>query len=152
MTSIKNLDTNLLGINQMTFASTGSVGYGIKYFKNLDGVNSLYLIFNDVDAYFECIDEKKYLIFTLTDKNREALENYKELWSEGKEEIETIKEYNKTIKPIRYEKDFMKIRFESDYDLLLSKILNIPVCLINAKSAFQKNDKYYPQVHLKDFF
>ena len=46
----------------------------------------------------------------------------------------------------------MKIRFESDYDLLLSKILNIPVCLINPKSAFQKNDKYYPQVHLTDFF
>ena len=79
MTSIKNLDTSLLGINQMTFTSTGSVGYGIKYFKNLDDVNSLYLIFNDVDAYFGCINENKYLIFTLTDKNREALENYKEL-------------------------------------------------------------------------
>ena len=138
MTSIKNLDTNLLGINKMTFTSTGSVGYGIEYFKNLDGVNSLYLVFNDVDAYFECIDENKYLLFTLTDKNREALEIYKELWSEIKDEIETIKEYNKTMKPIRHEKYFMKIRFESHYDLLLSKILNILVCLINAKPAFQK--------------
>ena len=51
----------------------------------------MYLVFNDVDAYFECIDENKYLIFDLTDKNKEALENYKELCSEIKDEIETIR-------------------------------------------------------------
>ena len=86
--------------------------------------------------------------FGLADKNREALENYKDLWSEIKDEIETIR----GIKPIRYEKDFMKIKFESNDDLPLDKILNIPVCVIIAKSGFQENDKYYPQVHLKDFF
>ena len=48
------------------------------------------------------------LVFALTDKNREALENYKELWSEIKDEIET----RKGIEPIKYEKDFMKIKFE----------------------------------------
>ena len=82
MTNIKNLDTNLLGINQITFTSTDSVIYDIEYFKNLDGVNSLYLVFNDVDAYFQCIDENKYLVFALTLKNGEASENYKEVWSE----------------------------------------------------------------------
>ena len=45
MTNIKNLDTNLLGINQVTFTSNDSVVYDIEYFKNLDGVNSLYLVF-----------------------------------------------------------------------------------------------------------
>ena len=68
MTNIKNLDTNLLGINQMTFTRTDSFAY--EYFKNLDGVNFLYLVFNDVDAYFKCIDENKYLVFALTDKIR----------------------------------------------------------------------------------
>ena len=56
MANIKNLDKNLLGTNQITFANTGSVIYYIKYFKNLDSINSLHLVFNDVDAYFECID------------------------------------------------------------------------------------------------
>ena len=55
MTDIKNLDTNLLGINQITFTSTDSVVYNIEYFKNLDGVNTLYLVFNDVDAYFDAL-------------------------------------------------------------------------------------------------
>ena len=53
---------------------------------------------------------------------------------------------------MKYEKDFMKIRFKSDDDLPLGKILNIHVCLIIAKSVFQENDKYYLQIHLKDCF
>ena len=126
MTNIKNLDINLLGINQISFTSTDSVIYDMGYFKNLEGVNSLYFILNDLDAYFEEHNENKYFVFALTDKNREALENYKELWSEVKDEIETIK----GIGPIKYEKDFMKIRFESDDNLPLCRILNIPVCTV----------------------
>ena len=148
MTNIKNLDTDLLTINQMTFISTDSVVYEIEYLKNLDGVNFLYLVFNDVDAYFECIDENKYLVFALTDKNRQALENYKEIWTEIKDEIETIR----GIEPIKYVKDFMKIKFESNDDLPLGEILNIPACVITAMSVFQENDKYHSQVHLKDCF
>ena len=143
-----NLDTNLLGINQMTYTGTNHDLYEIEYFKNLDVVNSLYLVFNDVDAYFECIDENKYLVFALTDKNREALENYKELWSEMKDATRTIR----GIDPFKYEKDVMKITFESDYGLPLGKILNIPMCVIIAKSVFEKNNKYYPQVYSKNCF
>ena len=46
----------------------------------------------------------------------------------------------------------MKIRFESDYGLPLGKILNIPVCVIIAKSVFEENGKYYPQIYLKHCF
>ena len=106
------------------------------------------LVFNDVNACFECIDRNKYLVFALTDKNREALENYKELWNEIKEEIRTIR----GIEPFEYEKDVVKIKFESDYGLPLGKILNIPVCVIIAKSVFEENGKYYPQVYLKNCF
>ena len=70
VTNIKNLDTNLLDISQISFTSTDSAVYGLEYFKNLDGVNSLYLNFNDAGAYFEEYNENKYLVFPLTDKNR----------------------------------------------------------------------------------
>ena len=65
--------------------NTDSVIYEIEYFKNLDSENSLYLIFNNVNAYIEYNptedDSKtKYLVFPFTEKNREALENYTELW------------------------------------------------------------------------
>ena len=77
MTNIKNFDANLLGISKIVFTNTDSVAY-----KNLDGVNSLYLVFNNVDAYLEENNEDKYLIFTLTNKGKEALEKYTELWCE----------------------------------------------------------------------
>ena len=67
---------NLLGIYQRTFTNTDSVVYDTECFKIFYGLNSFYLAFNGVDAYFECIDESKYLLFALTDKIRDALENY----------------------------------------------------------------------------
>ena len=79
MTNIKNFDPNLLSIAKISFESTDSVIYDIKYFKNLDNANSLSLIFNNMDGYIEESDKNKYLIFTSTDKNKEALENYTEL-------------------------------------------------------------------------
>ena len=148
MTNIMNLDTTFLGINQISFTNTDIVIYEIEYFKNLDGVTSLYLVFNDVDAYFECIDGNKYLVFALTDKNKRALQNYRKLWNEITEEIRTIR----GIEPFQYEKDAMKIKFGSDYGLPLGKMLNIPVRVIIVKSVFEENSKYNPQVHLNDCF
>ena len=46
----------------------------------------------------------------------------------------------------------MKIRFESDGNLPLSKILNIPVCIIIARSVSQENKNYYLQVFLHKCF
>ena len=76
MSNIRHFDLNLLGINQILFKSTDCVIYDTGYFKNLGGANSLYLVFNNVDACIEKSNENKYLIFLLTDKNKEALENY----------------------------------------------------------------------------
>ena len=96
MTNIKNFDLNLLSISKVSFEkNTDCVIYEIEYFKNLDSENSLYLIFNNVDAHSECNpteddSETKYLVFPFTDKNREALENYKELWNEIKDQIKRI--------------------------------------------------------------
>ena len=83
MTNIKNL----LNIDQISFKETDCVIYDIEYFKNLDSANSLYLVFNNVDAYIEKNNKHKYLIFVLTDKNKEALENYAELCDEVKDQI-----------------------------------------------------------------
>ena len=55
-------------------------------------------------------------------------------------------------KPTEYKKDFMKIKFESDDNLPLDKIVNIPVCIIIVKSVFQKNNNHYPQVLLHECF
>ena len=44
----------------------------------------------------------------------------------------------------------MKIKFKSNDDLLLGKILSIPVCVVTVGSLFQEDSNYYPQVHLHE--
>ena len=70
--------------------NTDCVIYEIEYFKTFDNANSVQLIFNNVDAYIEYNpteddSETKYLVFVSTDKNKEALENYTELWDKVKD-------------------------------------------------------------------
>ena len=44
----------------------------------------------------------------------------------------------------------MKIKFKSNDDLPLGKILNISVCIIIVTSVFEEDGKYYPQVLLHE--
>ena len=117
MTNTKNFNPTLLSIEKISFESTDSVIYDIEYItiKRLDNENSPYLTFDNVDAYIEENNEDKYLIFASTDKNKEPLENYIELWDEIKNKIEAVS----GDKPIKYGRDFMKIKSESHDDLPL---------------------------------
>ena len=65
---------------------------------------------------YTLLKKDKSLIFAFTDMNNEILETYTELWNEIKNQIETIND----DKPVRYKRDFMKIRLESDEDLSFS--------------------------------
>ena len=134
MTNIRDFDLSLLNIDQIAFKSNDSIIYEIKYIKNLNGSNSLCLVFNNLDACIEKSGENKYLIFASTDKNKMVLGDYTEIWDEIKEQIELISG-NKVIK---YSNDFMKIRFELDD----SKIINIPVCVIIIRGVFEEDSKY----------
>ena len=69
--------------------------------------------------------------------------NFKKLLDEIKCLIDTINEGKKD----EYEKDFMKITFNSDYNLPLNKTLKLQMSTVFVRSVFQKDGKYYP----KDF-
>ena len=53
MTIIGDFELSLLNIDQIAFKNNDSIIYDIKYIKNLNGSNSLYLAFNNLDAYIE---------------------------------------------------------------------------------------------------
>ena len=46
---------------------------------NIDNENFLYPVFNNLGEYIKEKNEIKYLVFTFTDKNKEALEIHKTL-------------------------------------------------------------------------
>ena len=77
------------------------------------------------------------MTFASTDKKKEVLKKYTELWDEIKNQTET----RSGGEPIKYGRDFIKIKFESDDDLPLDKILSIPMCIVAVGSVFQEDNK-----------
>ena len=96
MINIKNFDSNLLKIDKKShkIIDIYYIGYvkikNIGDYESIYSVNSLYLIIGEVDGYIEENNENNYLIFASTDKNKEVLEKYTELWNGIKNLIEKI--------------------------------------------------------------
>ena len=70
MTNINDFDPSLLNIDEVLFESNKLIMHNIKYFKNLNSLNTLYLVFNNLDAYIENGGENRYLIFASREKNK----------------------------------------------------------------------------------
>ena len=45
-----------------------------------------------------------------------------------------------------YDKDYMKIKFNSDDDIPLNKVLNLSTVTVIIRNIFEKDGKYYPQI------
>ena len=75
-------------------------------------MNPLYLRVDHASGYIEEKNRNKYLIFGSTDKNKEVLKKYSDVWGGIKNEIKTINDGTEN----GYEKDYMKIKFNSDDD------------------------------------
>ena len=94
--NIKDFDSGLLETNKLSFKGVFSLNiHCIKYIPttspnrvSIDRTDNdedfLYLFLDDVDGYIEENDGIKYLVFTPTEKIKEALKNYKKLWEETK--------------------------------------------------------------------
>ena len=68
MTNINDFDPSLLNIDEILFEGNKLIMHDIKYINNLNNLNSLYLVFNNLDAYIEKSGENTYFIFASTEK------------------------------------------------------------------------------------
>ena len=103
----------------------------------------MYLIFGDVNGYFEEINENKYLMLVSTYENNEKIKKYEELWIKIRDLIRSI-----TKNLDDFDEKYMKIKFDLDSNLPLSKTIETPVVTIVVRAVFHENNKYYPQVFL----
>ena len=100
---------------------------------------------NHANGYIEEKNGNKYLIFDTTDENKELRKSYKDVWNGIKNKIKEI-----SVGKCDYEKDFMKIKFNSDDDLPLNKPLKFHAMTIIIRSVFEEDGQLYPQVFLDD--
>ena len=106
----------------------------------------MYLLVNHASGYIEEKNGNKYLIFDSVDENKEVLKKYADVWDGIKNKIKAIN----GGKENDYEKDYMKIKFNSDDDLPLNKPLKFHAMTIIIRSVFEEDGKFYPQVFLDD--
>ena len=134
MINIEDFDPNLLKIDKKSYKNIdiyyiGYITVKDSYYVKINSVNPLYLIISEVDGYIKEKNRSKYLVFDSANENNEVLKKYAELWYVIKNEIETIKKGKKC----EYDKDFMKIIFDTDkgdYDKDFIKI-NLALMIIH---------------------
>ena len=135
---LKNFEPNLLKIDKKSYKNIDIYCIGYITIKKIDecetisSVNPLYLRIDHVSGYIEEKSENKYLIFDFLDENKEVLKKDAEVWDGIKNEIKTIN----GGKENDYGKHYMKIKFNSDDDLLLYKPLQFHLITIIARSFF----------------
>ena len=113
--------------------------------KNIYSVNPLYLRITHASGYIEEINGNKYLIFDSTDENKELLKKYNDVFNGIRNEIKEVCDDE-----CGYEKDYMKIKFNSDDNLPLNKPLTFHNMTITIRFFFEEDGKLYPQFFLDD--
>ena len=108
-------------------------------------MNPLYLLINHANGYIEEKGVNIYLIFDSTDENKELLKKCNDVWNGIRDKIKEI-----SSDKYDYEKDYMKIKFNSNDNLPLNKPLKFDLMTITLRSVFEENSKLYPQVFLDD--
>ena len=106
----------------------------------ISSVNPLYFLIYKIDGFIEEKRGNKYLNIAFTGNNDEVLKKYKDILSGIKSCIEKINDR----KSGEYEKDYMKIKFNSDDKLSLNKQLKFLSVTIVIRSIFEEDGKYYP--------
>ena len=102
-------------------------------------MNPLYLLVNHVGGYTEEKGANKYLISDSTDENKELLKKSNDVWKGIKNKIKEV-----SSGKCDYEKDYMKIKFNSDDNLPLNKPLKFHLMTITIRSVFKEDGKFYP--------
>ena len=151
MINLKNIDPNLLKIDKKSYKNIGIYDTGyitikkIDDYENIYSVNPLYLIIAHANGYIEEKGVNKYLVFDSTDENKELLKKYNDVFNGIRNKIKKI-----SGDECDYEKDYMKIKFNSDDDLPLNKPLKFHAVTMIIRSVFEEDGKLYSQVFSDD--
>ena len=151
---LENFDARLLKIDKISYKGIYNIGYITKKklddckninSENINSINPLYLNITHANGYIEEKGVNKYLVFDSTDENKELLKKYNDVFNGIRDKIKEI-----NSNECDYEKDYMKIKFNSDDDLPLNKSLKFRSMTITIRSVFEEDGKLYSQVFLDD--
>ena len=108
----------------------------------INSVNPLYFRITDMKGQF-IKDKSDNVWYLIIFGNENVLRIFANIWKSIRTKIE-----ENTDGIVVYDKDYMRIKFESNDNLPTDKIVNICLAAIIIRSVFAQNGKYYPQLLL----
>ena len=137
--------------NRKSYKNIGIYNIGYIIIKKIDdceniySVNPFYLRIDHANGYIEEKGVNKCLVFDSTDENKELLKKYNDVWNGVRDKIKEV-----SSNECDYEKDYIKIKFNSDDNLPLNKPIKVHLMAITIRSVFEEDGKLYPQLFLDD--
>ena len=100
---------------------------------------------DNASEYIEEINKDKYLVFDVKDENKELLKRYDDVFNGH---IDKIKKIDNDW--VKYTKNYMKIKFNSDDNLPLNKPLKFYQMTLTIRCVFSEDNKLYPEGFLDE--
>ena len=147
---LDEFDGSKIKVDKNFFNDIGIYYLGYEYKKKIteynvtNSVNPLYLNIKDMKGKFKKrkVDNVRYIIiFGYAD----VLRKFVNIWKSIRVKIE-----ENTGGIVQYDKDCMKIKFESNDSLPIDNIVNMHQVTIIIRSVFAQNGKIYRQLFLDD--
>ena len=148
---LKKFDARLLQIDKKSYKNIYIYCIGYMTIENFDdrenicSIYPLYLLIDHANGYIVEKNGNKYLIFDSVDENKEVLKKYTDVWNGIKNKIKDVSSGKRD-----YEKDYMKIKFNSADNLPLKKQLKFHNMTIVIRCGFSEGGKFYSQLFLDD--
>ena len=147
---LDEFDGSKIKIDKKFFNDIGIYYLGYEYKKKItecneiNSVNPLYLRILDMKGQFKKVkgDNVWYLIIF---GDADVLRKFANIWKSIRAKVA-----ENTGGIVQYDKDYMKIKFESNDNLPIDNIVNMHQVTIIIRSVFAQNGKLYPKLFLDD--
>ena len=148
--NLDEFDESKIKVDKKNFNDISIYYIGYEYKKKItecyeiNSVNTLYLRITDMKGYFRNSKDDNVWYLTVFG-NADILRKFSNIWKSIRAKIE-----ENTGGIGQYDKNYMRIKSESNDNLRTDKIVNIQLATTIIRSVFAQNDKFYPQFLLVD--
>ena len=147
---INDFDADLLEIikrESRTGANVYYIGYILKPYCLDITENPLYFFVNRLIGYIEEIEgsSDKYLVASTSIRNNKIIHSFDTIWKLIENKITSNNFSNKV-------KDYDKFRFNFDINLPLGMLIEFRTLVINVSCVIEKDNDYYPEIYLDEFW
>ena len=150
ITDFDEFDESKIKVDKKDFNDIDIYYLGYEYKKKntecnvINSVNSLYLRIKDIKGQFKKgKDDNVWCLIISGDAD--ILRKFANIWKSIRANIE-----ENADDIVHNDKDYMKIKFESNDNLPTDNIINMHQVTIIIRLVFQKGKKLYPQIYLDD--